>query len=315
MLTDLFGAVLLLIMGFGLLAPLESLRWWTSKGRLSAARTQRELFDHDELAPAKDGPFLVYLSGIGVLDGSANSRKELALLDRLSVELPGATVLADVFPYSVENRGLLTGEARRTRWWTRLRRLRSKMPRLPVYYLINLRNVWQMFVSADHRYGPAYNYGVARQIWESLERAGYRRSSGSPVYLIGYSGGGQIALGAAWYLGMAGVDVSVISLGGMLSDDPGITRIRHLWHLYGTKDRIQGAGRILFAGRWPAAPLSGWNRAVKDGRITMIPIPGVIHDGRGDYFETRTSDPTPADQVIGHIVAAVSGNRAQDSQS
>lgn len=306
---DLVVIAGIVLIVYAALSPLESLRWFSRSGELDVTRSVTEL-----LGELPDGPhsrqprsYLVYLSGIGTLDGTANSRKELAMLDRVAAQLPDAVVIADIFPYSVENRGLLTGERRRTTLWQRLQRLRRKHPSLPVHMLINLRNVFQMFVSADHRYGPAYNLGVARQIWTSIAAAGYTPETGSRVYLIGYSGGGQIALGAAWHLGLAGVDVSVISLGGMLSDDPGLDQVTHLWHLYGSNDRLQRLGRWLFPGRWPTAALSSWNKAKASGRITQVELPGMAHDGRGDYFDFREDDlgAVNAQRTADEIVRAV----------
>ena len=174
--------------------------------------------------------------------------------------------------------------------------------------LINVRNLFQMFVSADRRYGPTYNVGIAQEIWRSLGRHGYTRRSGAPVVIVGYSGGGQVALGASWYLGMAGIDVSVVTLGGMLSDDPGLDRVRQLWHLYGSKDSLQAMGHVLFPGRWRAARLSSWNRALDEGRIHQVDIGPMTHDGRADYFDARTEHPnggTHADATVAAILTAL----------
>ncbi|MFT4218695.1 MAG: hypothetical protein QM619_16125 [Micropruina sp.] len=48
---------------------------------------------------------------------------------------------------------------------------------------------------------------------------GHRPGSPDEVVLLGWSGGAQIALGATWYRQALGLHVSVLSLGGMLSDD------------------------------------------------------------------------------------------------
>lgn len=291
MVRDLIIVALAVLLVYAALSPLESLRWWTSKGRGQGAHTINRLLGEPRWNPA-DAPknYLVYLSGVGALDPSSNSRRERALLQRITELVEDVVVLDDVFPYAVDNQGLLSGEHRRQGFWARLRRVRRKAPLLPVHYIINLRNAMQMFVSADKRYGPAYNFGIAEQIWQSLSRAGYHPDSGSTIHLLGYSGGGQIAIGAAWHLGVAGIDVSVISIGGMLSDDPGLDHVTHLTHLHGSKDRLQGLGTWLFPGRWPTAPLSSWHKAERAGRITMVELPGVVHDGPGDYF-----DPTPRD--------------------
>jgi hypothetical protein len=159
-------------------------------------------------------------------------------------------------------------------------------------YLVNIRNIFQVAVSADRRFGPIYNLGVARKLRNRLVRNGYRVGSGVPVTLLGWSGGGQIALGAARYLpGMIKAPVRVLSVGGVMSDDVGLQRIEHLWHLYGQKDPLEPVGRYLYAGRWRVHPNSPWNRALADGKITLIPLGPYTHNGKGSYFDNETTLP------------------------
>ena len=61
--------------------------------------------------------------------------------------------------------------------------------------LINVRNIMQVAVSADPRYGPIYSLGVAKEIARSLARHGYQLGSQKPIFLIGFSGGGQVSVG------------------------------------------------------------------------------------------------------------------------
>ncbi len=274
---------------YAALSPLESLMWWSRQGSDEVRQTATELLGPSDAGatPSEPRVYLVYLSGVGSVDGTANSRRERAVLSAVAEAVPQVVVAADVFPYSVANRGLLTGSRVTTRMWEALRTLRRKKPMLGLHMLINTRNVFQMLVSADARYGPTFNVGIAQEIWRSLGRHGYRRESGSRVVIVGYSGGGQVAIGASWFLGMAGMDVSVISIGGMLSDDPGLDRIGHLWHFYGSKDSLESVGGVLFPGRWPTAPFSSWNRAVREGRISRQEIGPMRHNGKQDYFDDK----------------------------
>ena len=111
------------------------------------------------------------------------------------------------------------------------------------------------------------------------------------MVVVGYSGGGQVAIGAAWFLGLAGIDVSVISIGGMLSADPGIDRVHRLWHFYGSKDVLERVVDMAFPGRWPTAPLSSWNRAVREGRIIREEIGPMRHSRDRDYFDAEAVAP------------------------
>jgi pimeloyl-ACP methyl ester carboxylesterase len=140
--------------------------------------------------------------------------------------------------------------------------------------------------------GPIYNLGVAQEIVRGLVRTGYPLGSGRPVTLIGWSGGGQISIGAATHLySMLGAPLRVISLGGVLSDDPGLLSLVHLYHLYGDNDPVQRLGAILYAGRWPGAVQSPWGRANVAGRITLRSLGPVAHNGDTNYFATQTCFP------------------------
>ncbi len=286
-------AVLAIVLLLAFLAPIESLRWWTRRQDEptlgSFAHSAAD--DGGASGRTKARLFVVYLSGIGTVDGLSGSRRERAVLAAVAERLPDAVVAADVFPYAVENRGLTQ---RATTWfWGRLHRWQ----RVPVAAwpakLINVRNALRVLVSADPRYGPTFNLAVAQEITRSLSRHGYDWQERPPVAVIGYSGGGQIALGASWYLAALDIPTSVVSIGGVLSSDPALNRVQRLWHLYGSRDRLHQLGPVVFPSRW-LSPLSAWNRALREGRVTRRRIGPMRHMGNGDYFDRhhRTTDGT-----------------------
>lgn len=278
------GILFLLLLLFVLLSPLESLRWWADRGEREVRQTF-ELLPPEADAEDPAGRYVVYLSGVGVVGGDRLSAREEAWLEALREDLPEVRVVSDVFPYAVDNRGLLQ---RTTVWlWSRLDRWRRAGSIKFVPLLINIRNIAKVLVSADPRYGPTLNIGLAQEIWWSLQRHGYVPGTNTPVTIVGFSGGGQMALGAGWFLSGLGVPVSVISVGGIFGDDPGLDRISHLWHLRGGKDHIQHLGTIAFPGRWATAPLSPWGRATREGRITTRVIGPMKHDGPRGYFGRR----------------------------
>jgi len=290
MIATLLTGLLVLLLVFALLAPLESLRWWSKRRDVAVlddlARPDPSTIDVvREPAPRM---YAVYLSGIGAVDGTTDSHRERAVLAELSERLPDLVVTADVFPYAVENRGL----TQRTTawWWSRLQRLQRVPVASVASNLINVRNSLRVLVSADPRYGPTYNLAVAHEIAESLSRQGYDWDAQPPVAIIGYSGGAQMALGSCWYLAGLGIPVSVVSLGGVLSDDPALDRVQHLWHFYGGRDRMQLLGPALFPGRWPTAPRSPWHQAMTAGRITMRKIGPMRHMNGKDYFDRHETD-------------------------
>jgi len=87
---------------------------------------------------------------------------------------------------------------------------------------------------------------------------------------------------------LKGVPLWIISLGGMLTADPGLDHIAHLYHLYGTKDLVQKLVPIFYAGRWPIKPLSPWNRAKAAGKITMIDVGPIGHNGAKGYLSATS---------------------------
>ena len=148
--------------------------------------------------------------------------------------------------------------------------------------VINLRNLWQVAVSADRRYGPPYNHSSADLIVGALLHRSYDLNACAPIILVGYSGGGQIAVGAAGHLKeLIDADVSVIALGGVQSADPGLAAVQWLYYLAGRKDRIHRFGTLLFPGRWPVFSYSSWNQAKAQGRVRIVDMGPVDHTGWG----------------------------------
>ncbi len=274
------------------LAPLETLRWWA--GWLGPAVADEE--EADVLAPpaaatgsAEPPPacFLVFLSGIGSISGDELMPQERAFLDRLAVRLPQARIVPDVFPYAPSGRPLLTGQRVFTRVWRLVDRMRlANVAVLPA--LLNLRNLFQVMVSADDRYGPIYSFAMARMIRDGLERNGYRAERAAPVVLLGFSGGGQISVGAATYLAEAlAAPVTVVTIGGVVASDRGLAAVHRLTCLVGAKDHVQRIGAVAFPGRWAIAAASPWNQARAAGRIEIRTIGPMGHAGRGGYMDER----------------------------
>jgi len=292
----LIGLGLFLFLIAAVLAPLESLGWWAGWG--GKPKRLEEIVEGEVAPVSNQAPppeakyYLVYLSGIGVASADGLAPDEIDFINQLSVDIPEAAIITDVFPYSVNNNPL-TGQRVLTPLWQKVREMQEKNPdSLAAIITINIRNMLQVLVSADPRYGPIYSVGVAEEIARSLARHGYRLGSKKPVYLIGFSGGGQISVGATPYLSpMIAAPVYVISIGGVISDDPGIKHVAHLTHFFGEKDPLQKLGEILWSGRWPMMGQSDWNRAKEKGRISMIDLGPMAHNSYGGYYDVRVKLP------------------------
>ncbi len=287
--TLLFVAVFALLLS-GAFAPLEALGWWAGWfGDLADEEPPPAQGEPATIIPALErdvGRYVVFLSGIDSVSDEPVPQRQVRFLERLREEVSDAVVL-QVFPYSLTNRAL-TGErifARFWRWALR-QKLGTRSHEQIAGMLINLRNTWQVLVSADRRYGPFYDRGTAALMVRQLRRAGYQDASGLPIVLIGYSGGGQIAVGAAPFVREAlDAPVSVLSLGGVLASDPGLLAVRHLVHVIGARDRVHKAGAIMFPGRWPIFPYSPWNLARRHGKIRRLVLSPCNHTGDDGYLD------------------------------
>ena len=278
----LIGLALLLVL---LLAPLESLRWW-------AGWTKEQAPEAPLAAPAatiSPAPlYVVYLSGVAAIDPNQMHQKESSFLDLVADKIAPAVLVRDVFPYSVTNNPL-TGERPLARLWQRVNQGSNKRGKSLADWaslgLVILRNLSQILVSADPRYGPPTSFGVAKEIVEALLRQGYCLDSGAPVMLLGYSGGGQISVGCAPYLKqILNASVYVIGIGGVFSDDPGILAVEHLYQLAGSKDYTRSVGDLLFPGHWFLFPRSDWHQAKRAGKMTTVDMGPMKHTLKGDYF-------------------------------
>jgi hypothetical protein len=298
----LTALVVLLVMS--LIAPLESFRWWAGWSDEDARAAAPRAAAAATPVPARSGDerYVVWLSGIGSVPGETEDPFEVGFLRALRAQVPRAVIVDDAFAYSVRDNPL-AGRQLFDPLWRRARHgLEAGRQSLWLGTLIQLRNTLQVAVSADARYGPIYNLGVAEAIGKRLLANGYPLDSAAPLYLIGYSGGGQIAVGAARYLERwLGAPIRVVSIGGVIAADPGLEVVERVYHLQGQKDPVPGLGRVAFPGRWPWMPYSAWNRAVAAGKITTIPTGPMGHMAEPGYFGSRHVDTTAS--IVARILA------------
>lgn len=300
-LLGLLGVGIVAILAWAALAPFEALGWWAGWFGSAIHNDHLPVDLPATKAPEQADSYLVFLSGIAQVGGESLSRRERNFLEELDRSLTHTVVVDDIFPYSVNNLPL-TGQPVFARlWrWAMARKLSDNWLERLGGYLINLRNIWQVAISVDHRYGPIYNQAMARVIAHGLARHGYSPESTAPVFVMGYSGAGQIAVGAAPYLReQLGKPVYVILLGGIYGSDPGLLAVERLFHLYGEKDTSQRLTPLLFPGRWPFLWYSEWNRARRTGRIVFRNLGPMTHGGSTGYLTTsrRSADGHTYQQV------------------
>lgn len=298
------------LLAAGLLAPLEALGWWAGwfEGHDFSRDAALEPADPDDAEAPRD--YLVFLTGIHSVSGETFAWRETRLLERLRAQLRGTRVI-EVFPYSVTNRPLTGQRVFAWFWrWALAMKLSERALARVAGLMINLRNMWQVGVSADRRYGPIYNRGSALLIVDALRRAGCRQ--GDRIVLVGYSGGGQVALGAAPHLkSLTNADVTVVSLGGVMSSESSIDVLERIYDLHGDGDRVRKYGNLFFPGRWPILPHSNWNQARRKGIVRDVSLGPADHMGERGYLDDSARLPdgrSYLDQTVDVLGAIVRGD-------
>ncbi|MFI7642856.1 hypothetical protein [Nonomuraea sp. NPDC049400] len=244
--------------------------------------------------------YLVYLDGIGKRRFT-DTRDGGQLVKALIAGAPELRVLGQVQPYSP----LADPLVNRPVWeWVRHR----------IGLLLFLHNVMQIFVAADRRYRPLYNRAVGTQIATQLRLAGYRPDSGTPVVLLSYSGGAQVATGAVEELRtQLRAPLLLITIGGFHNGANDLTHAHHLHRLTSGSDWIERVCTWIFPQRWRLFGRSGWNRAVRAGKITTYPLDPVTHMGRHSYISPEAQLPdgrSHLDRTADTVIALIRAHRA-----
>ena len=310
-----FGVLFTGVLIWAALSPFETLGWW-------AGWFGDKIYD-DAIPP--DGllrivhpnakSYILFLSGVGRTSSETLSFRERSFLERLARALPQTVIIDDMFPYSVNNLAL-TGQPIFARLWRWALRWKQHGPQV-AGNLINLRNIFQVLTSADKRYGPIYNQGAAEVLMHGLLRYSYSPQSQTPVILVASSGAAQIAVGSASYLAeWLQAPLYVISVGGVFGSDPGLLAVDHLYQLRGHRDAaVKWAN--LDAGRWAISASSYWNRARRQGRVSIIDLGPMCHTGRGSYLDTKSTLPNGTiflDKTI-EVVKQIVSNIEKDSSN
>lgn len=287
------------------LAPLETLGWWAGWYGDDVAEDHPHAKPASTTAePAKPARFLVYLDGISQSSAAYTPDVE-TFLDALQAELPtGVVLVRGIMAYSVLNRPL-DDDPMYARFWKWVETLRSSAKTAIIGMFINIRNVMIVAVSADARYGPLYNLGIAQIVYDQLIERGYRPHCGIPITLVGYSGGGQISAEIGPRLKHAlGAPLDVISLAGVMTGTCPFLSIDHLHHMYGSKDIIEPVGPMMFASRWRIMKHSNWNRALRRGKISIAHLGPVGHQVPGGLLDPTYTMPdgrSALRQTLDHI--------------
>ncbi|MGX7670686.1 hypothetical protein [Plantactinospora sp. DSM 117369] len=249
--------------------------------------------------------YLVYLDGIGKRRFH-DTRDGGRLVKSLIAGAPELRVLGQVQPYSP----LALPLADRPVW---------KWLRRHIGLVLFLHNVMQTFVAADRRYRPLYNRAVGSQIATQLRYAGYQPDSGIPVVMLSYSGGAQVATGAVEELwSQLRSPLWLITLGGFHNGANDISHAQHLDRLTSTGDRIERVGTWMFPQRWRLFRWSGWNRAHRDGKITVHRLDPATHVGPRSYISPKARLPdgrSHLDRTADTVIALIRDRLSATAES
>ena len=315
---DLVWIGIIALVTAALLAPLESLGWWAGwyGDRVVTSPNSNEKPQPSRPSSAATR-YIIYLDGVSQSDFEYLPDVQ-EFLDTLAPVLPQKTKLVEgVLSYSVFN-APLTRNRPLAGFWRLADRLRLKNPASLFGYIVNLRNVLVVAVSADRRYGPIYNLGMAQVMYQALIQQGYHPHSRTPITLIGFSGGGQMAVGAVPFLQQVLLaPIEIISLGGVMCGNVNLLKLEHLYHLVGNKDTVERMGPVMFPGRWGVFFLSYWNRAKRMRKISLISLGPVGHQIPGGIMDSHQFLPdgrSYLQQTIDQITSILYGTNTHTDQ-
>jgi hypothetical protein len=277
----------LFLVGQAVLSPLETLLW--SAGWIGD--------DPDHHLPSSAGPrprmFVVYLDGIGKT-APRETRVARELVGKLSDRVRDVAVLTGVLPYAMTNRAM-TSRPISGRYWRFLATHRLRP-------LLFINNALQTFVSCDARYRTPYGRGVAHTIAAHLADAGYQAGSGTPVVLLGYSGGAQAASAAVPFLSEAlgRPPLTLVFIGGFHDGTSDLTTTATVHALVSRTDVIERFGTLIFPARWKCFPGSAWNIARRRGAVVEHDLSPARHFGPRSYVSDLSDggDASPLDATI-----------------
>jgi hypothetical protein len=288
LIIDLVGMGLIALLITILLIPLETLGWWAGwyGDPVQATSENLGLLQEQITGDTNVSHYVVYLDGIGQSTFDYLPDVE-DFLDELAQVLPDDfQIIRGLMPYSPMNRSLTSQERPFAWFWNWVNQLKLSEKGKLLGFLVNLRNIFVVWVSADQRYGPIYNRGTAQVIYNSLINHGYQPGSGVPITLIGFSGGGQISMGAAPYLKDAlSAPLDLISIAGVFSGNNKSLKLEHIYHLVGDKDKVERLGPVFFPKRWQLLFLSYWNRTKRMGKVSLVNLGPVGHEMPGGVMD------------------------------
>jgi hypothetical protein len=295
--------LLVLIPTAGIYSLVSQFAFW--EGWIEGLQEPATLFDATPPRESQTAAhYVVYLDGIHQKESDHPPRITdfLALFERALG--PHTRLVRAIETYTVLPVGLAE-DAGSAWFWRRVLNLQEQHPNGLVQVLaatlVEANNVIKVGISSDRRYGPILNVELALKVADRLAEAGFHPSSGAPITLLGYSGGGEMAMGMADYLRrICRCPVRIVTFCGVFSGNQELAKVEGITTVVGSRDPMELVGRLAYPGRSPLLPLTRWNKAISAGTVRRILIPGMTHNGNQGPFSERHRE-----AVIGAILAAV----------
>ncbi|APD48013.1 MULTISPECIES: alpha/beta hydrolase [Synechococcaceae] len=282
--------LLLLIPTAGIYSLIGQYAFW--EGWLTGLPRPADLFRSAPSPPsAAPTRFLVYLDGIHQVERDHPPRV-LRLLEEIERGLdPGTVLLKGMESYTVLPVKL--ADDRGSAWlWRRLFALQEEHPlawiRFLAAFLVQANNVIKVGISSDRRYGPIANYLLALKIVHSLLPLGFVIGQQQQLVLLGYSGGGEMAMGVADYLHqLSRSPIRILAFCGVFSGNQQLEHVESIEMVVGSRDPVAAFGRLAYPGRLDLLPLSRWNQARRRGQVSQRMLRGMGHNGEYGPFSDR----------------------------
>ena len=284
-----FVSVLVVLVALaGVYSVMVDFVFW--EGWMNGLPDPSRLFTADGEASGRHQHYVVYLDGIHQSEESHPPRVS-DFLGCLEESIAEDTMLVKgIEAYTITNAGLRSTTF--AGWlWQRLFALQEHHPnglvRFICAFCVQANNVIKVGISSDRRYGPVMNYELALKIARRLDAIGFRPHQASRIILVGYSGGGEMAIGTAEILQqLCRVRVQVITICGVFSGNGELESVNDVAMVVGSQDPVAALGRIAYPGRLSFLPLSNWNCWQRHHSLQRYMIEGMSHNGSSGPFST-----------------------------
>ena len=258
---------------------------------------ESQIVGHDDDQPLDR--LVIYFDGIHQVDQTQPPRIS-EFLQILNDRLPSGTRLVkDLGTYAVGNTSVVKDPniGRVIRPILKLRdRTNSDLIKIIAMIVVEVSNVIKVGILSDSRYGPIVKFQEALKVYALLENE-VDLNSNAKIFLLGYSGGGQMALGSATYLAkLCKRDIVVITLCGVFSGNQELSQVSSVVSIIGSKDPVSYLCRYLFPRRFRLS-FSQWAYALRKGKIKRIYVDGMMHNGADGPFDELYREKT-IDKII-----------------